>query len=74
MSSQIFSERKENLMSKIKKNVVINLALIVLLPVLSYLLGGLAFIQENKDYLLSFVTVMAFITIMPFIRKGEKNE
>ena len=61
-------------MSKIKKNVVINLALIVLLPVLSYLLGGLAFIQENKDYLLSFVTVMAFITIMPFIRKGEKNE
>ena len=61
-------------MSKIKKNVVINLALIVLLPVLSYLLGGLAFIQENKAYLLSFVTVMAFITIMPFIRKGEKNE
>ncbi|KXT75208.1 hypothetical protein [Streptococcus sp. DD12] len=61
--------------SKAIKTTVINLGLVILVFALAYLFGGVSFIQENKVYLVAFTTVMAFITVMPFVPKREqKNE
>ncbi len=74
MRQQVGGNNMVKIENKKLKTIFVNVGLVILAIALCYLLGGWVFIQENKAYLVAFVTVMAFITIMPLVPKRETKD